>query len=413
MNSANQACINIPTPISSPPSAPSNLSAQVDSSGVALSWTDNSNNEDGFKIVRNGAVIQTVSANTASYRDTAVSAGVNYCYQIIAFNQGGANTTNQTCATVPALNQPPWTQIMYPAQDELVYKFARVLIQWSDEDDQYLNIRILLDNTEVMTAEVSASSATSSQWIDVDFTNALDGNHIISFEAYDSHGAKTASETHVRVDQAEVDDKAIQFLYLQSTITCVFPQTYKCIVRWVEPAHVVEVSPLFTQEHFQIIKDSAAFLTKYTGIPFEVRWSSLETFGPNPDCHSLPVNIDFIFIYPESYPEASLAKTCAPRMKPAGSAYNIIIKYAVVMVNQNTLTDYTSSLPFIFTHELAHTLPIVNHESALYLMYPSTFSSYRLSPEMTRAMEKLYFEFNPGDQIPTPAHFTIGYISSW
>ena len=77
-------------------------------------------------------------------------------------------------------------------------------------------------------------------------------------------------------------------------------------------------------------------------------------------------------------------------MKPAGSAYNIIIKYAVVMVNQNTLTDYTSSLPFIFTHELAHTLPIVNHESALYLMYPSTFSSYRLSPEMTRDGKTLF-----------------------
>ena len=378
-----------------------------------MAWTDNSSNEDGFRIERNGAGIQTVSANNVSYRDTAVSAGVSYCYQIEAYNLGGrSEASEQICV---AINMPPWATITYPQQDELVYRLVRVKAQWSDEDDQYLTIRILLDNAEIMTTEVSASSSmTSSQWFDIDFTNAIDGDHIISLEAYDSHGAKTAFEVKVRVNQAEVDDKAVQFLYLQSTITCdtAYPETYKCIVRWVDLLHVIEVSPLFTQEQFQMIQESAAFLTRYTGIPFEVRWSSIETFGPDPNCYSLPVDINFIFIYPESYPENSYARTCAPRDGSAIPAYTTISR-AVIIIQNTTLTQKPETLMFIYAHELAHTLPIINHESALYLMYPSVNRSFRLSPEMARAMEMLYYEFLPGDQIPTPAYFTIGYISSW
>ena len=401
------------TTLSFPPSAPTNLLATADTGGISLAWTDNSSNEDGFRIERNGAGIQTVSANNVSYRDTAVSAGFNYCYQIAAYNLGGrSEASEQICV---AINMPPWATITYPQQDELVYRLVRVKAQWSDEDDQYLTIRILLDNAEIMTTEVSASSSmTSSQWFDIDFTNAIDGDHIISLEAYDSHGAKTAFEVKVRVNQAEVDDKAVQFLYLQSTITCdtAYPETYKCIVRWVDPLHVIEVSPLFTQEQFQMIQESAAFLTRYTGIPFEVRWSSIETFGPDPNCYSLPVDINFIFIYPESYPENSYARTCAPRDGSAIPAYTTISR-AVIIIQNTTLTQKPETLMFIYAHELAHTLPIINHESALYLMYPSVNRSFRLSPEMARAMEMLYYEFLPGDQIPTPAYFTIGYISSW
>jgi len=34
----------------------------------------------------------------------------------------------------------------------------------------------------------------------------------------------------------------------------------------------------------------------------------------------------------------------------------------------------------------------------------------RIHPEMARAMEKLYYEYNPGDQILTPTNFTIDCI---
>ena len=80
------------------------------------------------------------------------------------------------------------------------------------------------------------------------------------------------------------------------------------------------------------------------------------------------------------------------------------------MIQNATLTQKPETLMFIYAHELAHVLPVINHESAQYFMYPSVNPSFRLSPEMARAMEKLYYEYNPGDQIPAPTNFTIDCI---
>jgi len=405
-----EECATIPVPITSP-AAPSNFTASAASDGITLSWSDNSNNENGFRIARNGVLIQTLPANATSYKDTTAGVGTAYCYTASAFNDGGANSSVQECATIPVPNQVPTVSIVYPTAGELAYKLTRVKINWLDQDDQYLTLRIFIDGTEQVNIEVE--TASYSKWFDIDFTDYPDGDYTISAEVYDSHGAMKSVMTQARVNQAEVEDKAMQFLYLQSTITCANPETFKCIVRWLEPAHIVEVSPLFTNEQFQMIKDAAAFLTRYTSIPFEVRWSSLETFGPNPNCYDLPVDINFIFIYPENYSEATLAKTCAPRDIATG--YTTVSK-AVIMVQNTALNQFAGqpeTLAFIYAHEIAHTLPIINHESARYLMYPYLNDSYRFSPEMARAMEMLYYNFAPGDQIPTPAHFTIGYISSW
>jgi len=54
---------------------------------LTLSWSDRSNNEDGFRIERmvSGGIlaqIATVSANTTSYTDVTLTSGLNYCYVI-------------------------------------------------------------------------------------------------------------------------------------------------------------------------------------------------------------------------------------------------------------------------------------------------------------------------------------------
>lgn len=51
-----------------------------------LTWTDNSNNEDAFKIERKTGTtgtyieIATVGANVTSYTDTNLTDGATYCY---------------------------------------------------------------------------------------------------------------------------------------------------------------------------------------------------------------------------------------------------------------------------------------------------------------------------------------------
>ncbi len=74
-------------------SAPSNLQATaVSSSQVNLTWTDNSDNETGFKVDRktgsSGTWSQagTVGANVSSYQDSGLSANTSYYYRVRAYN---------------------------------------------------------------------------------------------------------------------------------------------------------------------------------------------------------------------------------------------------------------------------------------------------------------------------------------
>jgi hypothetical protein len=95
------------------PAAPTNLTATAQSGPqVSLSWTDNSNNETGFKIDRatdagftQNLVTVAAPANvgaTASYVDTTVTAGTTYFYRVRATNSAGDSAnTNSATVTVP------------------------------------------------------------------------------------------------------------------------------------------------------------------------------------------------------------------------------------------------------------------------------------------------------------------------
>ncbi len=102
---SNEASADVPE-CATAPEAPSNLTATaVSSSEIVLSWTDNSDNEDGFKIERKVSggiykVIATVASDTTSYQDTGLSAGTTYYYRLRAFNDEGFSAyTNSANAT--------------------------------------------------------------------------------------------------------------------------------------------------------------------------------------------------------------------------------------------------------------------------------------------------------------------------
>ena len=84
------------------------------SSQINLSWTDNSNNETGFKIDRAtnstftaGLTTVTVGSNVTTYSATGLSSSTTYYYRVRAYNANGdsANTSTAsatTQGTVPA-----------------------------------------------------------------------------------------------------------------------------------------------------------------------------------------------------------------------------------------------------------------------------------------------------------------------
>ena len=91
------------------PAAPSNLTiTSLLTNRVSLSWSDNSNNEAGFKIQRKTGVtgtwtdIRTTVANVTAYNDSPVPDGTLYYYRVCASNATGDSAfSNEASGTTP------------------------------------------------------------------------------------------------------------------------------------------------------------------------------------------------------------------------------------------------------------------------------------------------------------------------
>jgi hypothetical protein len=91
------------------PSRPTGLTAiQTGTTAVvALSWTDNSSNETGFKIQRkedraaSWTTIYTAAADATSYNDSTVTLGKFYQYQILATNGDGDSESSGVVEIIP------------------------------------------------------------------------------------------------------------------------------------------------------------------------------------------------------------------------------------------------------------------------------------------------------------------------
>ncbi len=78
---------------SNAPSMPSNFTVNNSSSSVSLSWSD-TNNESGYYLYRssdnsNYTLLSSLSSNTTSYTDNAVSANTIYYYYLTPYNTSG------------------------------------------------------------------------------------------------------------------------------------------------------------------------------------------------------------------------------------------------------------------------------------------------------------------------------------
>ena len=95
---------------STPPVAPSNTNATPTSSvAVALTWTDNSITEDGFRVERASSfqgpwtLATTVPPNTTVFNAVSVTTEQMVCYRVIATSPSGASApSNVDCTTPPA-----------------------------------------------------------------------------------------------------------------------------------------------------------------------------------------------------------------------------------------------------------------------------------------------------------------------
>ena len=81
------------------PIAPTILNGNVlSNTKISLSWTDNSTNEDGFKIERkttSSSYVQigSTSKDITSFTDSTLSPNTQYIYRVYSYNSGGSSAT--------------------------------------------------------------------------------------------------------------------------------------------------------------------------------------------------------------------------------------------------------------------------------------------------------------------------------
>lgn len=118
---SNEATATTPAP-PPVPAAPTSLAATpIGTQRIDLTWVDNSDDEDGFKLERKTGAggtysqIATPAANATNYTDLGLTAGTTYFYRIRAYNGvGDSDYSNEASATTATVNQPPVVTINQP-----------------------------------------------------------------------------------------------------------------------------------------------------------------------------------------------------------------------------------------------------------------------------------------------------------
>jgi len=155
-----------------PPAAPSNLSATAASqSQIDLSWTDNSNNESGFKIERGSGStpnswteISTVGAGVTVYSNSGLSASTTYSYRVRAYN--GAGNSNYTTQATATTSDPPSNPPNAPSNlNANSQSSSRIDLLWSDNSNDEDGFKIERGNgsnpsswNEIVTVGAGVSS---------------------------------------------------------------------------------------------------------------------------------------------------------------------------------------------------------------------------------------------------------------
>jgi len=152
------------------PNVPTNLVATGGTSQITLNWTDNSNNETGFKIERSTTPgtgftqIATVGPDFTVYTNTGVTPNVVYYYRVRSYNSGGdSGYSNEAPASAnPDLPNVP-TGLTATAVSN-----TQINLTWTDNSSNEVGFKIERKNgptgtyTEIMTVGAGVQSFNST-----------------------------------------------------------------------------------------------------------------------------------------------------------------------------------------------------------------------------------------------------------
>jgi len=130
-----------------PPAAPTSLAATtVSSSQINLSWTDNANNENGFKVEQstdgtNFTQIAMLGSNAVSFSVTGLSASTTYFYRVASFNDAGNSTFSNTASATTSA--PPAPVPAAPSGlSAVAVSRTQINLSWTDNSGNESGFRI-------------------------------------------------------------------------------------------------------------------------------------------------------------------------------------------------------------------------------------------------------------------------------
>ncbi len=140
---------------SNPPTPPSSLTATAfSSSQINLAWTDNSNDEQAFKIERSTdgstfSQISSVTKDITSYQNTGLNANTQYWYKIRANNTAGDSSYSNTASATTQTGAPtPPSSLIATASSN-----SQINLVWTDNSN----------NEQAFKIERSTDGSTFSQ----------------------------------------------------------------------------------------------------------------------------------------------------------------------------------------------------------------------------------------------------------
>ncbi len=176
------------------PNAPTALTATiVSSSQINLTWTDNANNESGFKIERSldgssFTQIATVGANVTSYNNTGLAESTTYYYRVRSYNSSGDSAyTNTASATTPGAPPNAPTGLTATA-----FSSSQINLAWTDNSSNESGFKIERKTGATGTyAEVATVGMNVTSYSDSGLTGET--TYYYRVRSYNPNGASAYS----------------------------------------------------------------------------------------------------------------------------------------------------------------------------------------------------------------------------
>ncbi len=211
----------------STPTAPSGLAATVvGSTEINLTWSDNSNNESGFKIERKTgsagtwSQIASVSQNITTYNNSGLTVSTEYYYRVRSFNGvGNSAYSNEANATTSAgtPNAPTDLGAILDAVDSS----GTIYVSWVDNSTNETGF-ILEHSINAVGSWNQLASLSADETFYTD-TNLVDGTeYFYRVLAFNGNGNSAYSNVGSNTT----------IMNPPTNLTVVNPQTNKVVLNW-------------------------------------------------------------------------------------------------------------------------------------------------------------------------------------